>query len=374
MNRGLTISLAGAGTLLLWALTGPAGQAQPTTAPPAPPNPSAPQPAPDASVADPIPAGAELPPEHLPRLEVALDTREVSVGALVELTLSADAKLGDDVTIPDQSFSPFEVRDRVRRVEPPKDGRQRFVFRLTLQVFEAGELSIPEIDLRVVTADNQIGTVHTAAHPVTVASGIANEPNAKLKPESEPVVVMEDDFTLAYVAFGLLGALAIAALTLLVQRYLQRRPKPAPPPPPPRPPWEIATEKLAHLRRQKQRMLETGQGVQFVDEVSDAVREYLGGCYRFEGLDTTTEEMLERLRQAMAPSGLQDETRTYLRRCDLVKFAKVEPDQDEVDLILGKAQDIVQFGASHGVPDGRLDAQDPAAPPSGAPPARGGEG
>lgn len=320
---------------------------------PAPPPATSPAPAPDASIADPIPEGAELPPEHLPRLEAKLATDKVAVGALIEVTLSADAKLGDDVTIPDQGFGPFELRDRSRRVEPPRDGRQRFVFRLTFQVFESGQLAIPEIDLRIVTADNQIGTVHTAEQPLTVTSALANEPNAKPKPETAPVVVMQDDFTLLYIALALLGAAAIAGLTLLVQRYLQRRPKPVPPPPPPRPPWEIATEKLAHLRRQKQRMLETGQGVHFVDEVSDAVREYLGGCYSFEGLDTTTEEMLERLRKAVAPAGLQEETRAYLRRCDLVKFAKVDPDQDEVDLILGKAQDIVQFGASHGVPDGR---------------------
>lgn len=312
--------------------------------------------APDASVADPIPMGAELAPEHVPRLNASVDATEIALGGVVHMTLSAEAKLGDDVTIPDQTFDPFEVREKTRRVEAPRDGRQRFVFELTLQAFEGGTLSIPEIDLRVVTADNQIGTVHSPAQSITVTSALANEPNAKPKPPTSPVVVMQDDYTLAYIALGLLAALLIAGLTLLVQRHLQRRPKPVPPPPPPRPPWEIATEKLAALRRQKQRMLEAGQGVEFVDDVSDAVREYLGGCYHFEGLDTTTEEMLERLRRAMAPAGLQEETRAYLRRCDLVKFAKVEPDQDEVDLILGKAQDIVQFGASHGVPDGRADS------------------
>lgn len=307
----------------------------------------------DAGTAPPLPEGAELPPEHLPRLSLQLGADKLAVGGLLELHLTADALVGDDVTIPDQAFGPFEVRDKRQRVEPAKGDRQRFVFDLVLQVFESGTLEVPEIELRVVTADNQIGTVRTPAQTVEVVSALANEPDAKLKPETAPVVVMQDDYTLAYIAGALFAALMIAGLTLLVQRYLARRPKPEPPPPPPRPPWEIAIEKLNELRRRKQRMLEAGQGVQFVDEVSDAVREYLGGCYAFEGLDTTTSEMLERLRKAFAPTGLQEEARAYLNRCDLVKFADVNPDQDEVDLILAKAQDIVQFGASHGLPDGR---------------------
>ena len=78
-------------------------------------------------------------------------------------------------------------------------------------------------------------------------------------------------------------------------------------------------------------------------EVSDVVREYLGGRFGFDGLETTTHEMLQLLRQRNCNPGLWQEVGAYLRRCDLVKFAKVEPDQDEADLVFAKAQDIVQF-------------------------------
>ena len=54
------------------------------------------------------------------------------------------------------------------------------------------------------------------------------------------------------------------------------------------------------------------------------------------------------LRSRGANVGLWQEIAAYLRRCDLVKFAKVEPDQDEADLVFAKAQDIVQFSVPQG--------------------------
>ena len=154
---------------------------------------------------------------------------------------------------------------------------------------------------------------------------------------------MQDDYTLLYVLGALGGAALVALVTWLVTRYLQRRQKVLPPPPPPRPPWEIAVEKLGELRRRKQRMVEEGKAAQFVDEVSDVVREYLGGRFGFDGLETTSDEMIVLLRGRGANAGLWQEVAAYLARCDLIEFAKVEPDQDEADLVFAKAQDIVQF-------------------------------
>ena len=46
--------------------------------------------------------------------------------------ISAEAPVGDDVTIADQSFAPFEVYKKQARVEPPNGDKQRFVFTLEL--------------------------------------------------------------------------------------------------------------------------------------------------------------------------------------------------------------------------------------------------
>jgi hypothetical protein len=229
------------------------------------------------------------------------------------------------------------------RVEPPNGDKQRFVFALELLGLEAGDKPLPEITLRVVTKDNSIGTVKTEARPYKVQSLLANEPNAQPKVETKPVAVLEDNYLPIYIGAGLLAAAIIAGLTLLISRYLQRRRKAAIPPPPPRPPWEIAVEALAALGRKKQTMLDAGQGAVFIDQLSDVVRAYLGGRFGFDGLETTTDEMLSMLKARGASLGFTQEVGQFLGRCDLVKFAKVEPDGDEVDLLFAKAQDLVQL-------------------------------
>jgi hypothetical protein len=285
----------------------------------------------------------QLPAEHVPRVSLEVKPTSVATGDVVHVSVRADALEGDDVTLPEQSFAPFELTNKRARVEPVKNGRQLFVFELDLLALDPGKHALPGLELRVVTKDGFVGGAKSGPIAVEVKSLLGNEPNAQLKPETKPVVVMQDDYTLLWVLGALAAAGLVALLTWLVIRYLQRRQKPLPPPPPPRPPWEIAVERLAALRKRKQTMLEEGRAAQFVDEVSDVVRAYLGGLFEFDGLETTTDEMLELLRTRNANAGLWQEVAAYLRRCDLVKFAKVEPDQDEADLVFAKAQDIVQF-------------------------------
>ncbi|HKP56390.1 MAG TPA: hypothetical protein VJV78_06715 [Polyangiales bacterium] len=328
------------------------GVCAPLTAFAKPPTPQAlpPAPQPDAAGAAapaaeaPAPAAPTLPEGHEPKLQVKVDPQAgVRTGEVVHLTISADATVGDDVTIADQSFAPFEVHQKRLKVEPPQGDRQRFVFDLELLAFEPGDKPIPPIALRVVTKDNFVGSVKTQEIPYKVRSLLGNEPNAQPKLETKPVPVLEDNWIPIYIAAALLAAGLIALLTVYVSRYLRARKARAVPPPPPRPPWEIAVEELAALRRKKQSMIEAGQGTQFVEQLSHVIRAYLGGRFHFDGLETTTDEMLAQLKLHQAGLGFTQEVGMFLGRCDLVKFAKVEPDADEVDLLFAKAQDLVQF-------------------------------
>ncbi len=286
---------------------------------------------------------APLPAEHLPQLQMTVVPNDrVHTGDVVHVKIAASATAGDDVTVTEQSFAPFEVQKKRVHAEAASAGKQTFVFELDLLAFEPGDAPIPAVELRVVTKDGLVGSVKTAPVPYAVRSLLANEPNAQPKLETKPVIVMQDNYVPLYIVGGLLAVALIAGLTLLVSRYLQKRRKRALPPPPPRPAWDVAIEKLGELRRRKQQMVDDGQGALFVDQLSDVLREYLGGRFGFDGLETTSDEMILLLRAREANLGLTQEVGQFLGRCDLVKFAKVEPDQDEVDLLFSKAQDLVQ--------------------------------
>jgi hypothetical protein len=308
---------------------------------------------------------------HRPRLTAALTPREgVVTGELLHLTLRADALEGDDVTVPQQSFAPLEAHARRVRTEPARNGRRTHVFELDLLALEPGEHTLPALKLRVVTGDGIVGSVRTEPIRFRVRSVLGNEPNAQPKPATQPVVVMQDDYTLAWVLGTLAVMLLTALLTWLGLRWWSRRAKPAAPPPPPRPPWERALEQLDALRQDARRLIAEGREREFVARTSDTLREYLGGRYGFDGLESTTDEILARLRKADVRGVSREEIAALLGDADLVKFAKAVPDEAQCEAILAGAYRVVR--ATSGIPAVGAPLTGVAAAVGGAPAATAG--
>ena len=69
----------------------------------------------------------------------------------------------------------------------------------------------------------------------------------------------------------------------------------------------------------------------FCIAVSDALRVYLEERFNFRAPERTTEEFLLDLQQTTLLSPEQKESLTaFLQECDLVKFARFEPNEDEL--------------------------------------------
>jgi hypothetical protein len=70
----------------------------------------------------------------------------------------------------------------------------------------------------------------------------------------------------------------------------------------------------------------------FYFELSEAIREYLGGRFGFDSLEMTTEELVAAMRRvpSKATRGVVgSEIEGWLSACDLVKFAKVAPSPEQ---------------------------------------------
>ena len=106
-------------------------------------------------------------------------------------------------------------------------------------------------------------------------------------------------------------------------------------------PWELALLELAELRvdfRQGRVEMETC----FV-KLTDLVRQYLGKRFRIHAPQQTTYEFLEELNK---PGGALPETqrpflREFMMAADLVKFAKLPPDEYTLSLALDKAETLI---------------------------------
>lgn len=287
-------------------------------------------------------SGPVLDPALLPTLKTSVTpTSGLATGDLVTLKISALVKPGVDLAVPEQALSPFELLDK-RSTIVTKGQDRELSFELDLLILESGQQTLPALTVRVVGPKGELAELKTEAKTFSVASVLANEPNAEPRPITKPVVVMQDDYTLAYVGGGIVAIAIIIAATLLIQRYLARRPKELPPPPPPRPAWEVALEKLEQLRRKKDNLLQNDRGEELVDGVSEVLREYLGKRYGFDGLESTSDEILTRLEKLrpnkLSLSGVQ----LLLAQCDLVKFARLPPDPAQCDDLFDGVQGLIR--------------------------------
>jgi hypothetical protein len=141
------------------------------------------------------------------------------------------------------------------------------------------------------------------------------------------------------VQWGTLGLLAGAALSYVGYRIMTR-PKPPPPPVPPRPPWEIALDALDEARHAG--LLEQERFAEFVDRVSDAVRGYLGTRYGFDGLESTTDEIVRALERVALLGVTHTEVTAFLGESDLVKFAGQAASRTDCEKLLDWAERIVR--------------------------------
>jgi hypothetical protein len=210
------------------------------------------------------------------------------------------------------------------------DGRMRRQFTLGIAAYEPGVFTIPSVELTYIGSDGSVRSVRTEPVPFTVKSLLANEPEPKLKENAEPVPVVERTYLLLYIAGGLLAAALGAVIALLVRRHLRNR-RPAPPPVPPRPAHEVAMEKLDRLGAYLANAAEDDLRP-FTFELSETIREYLGGRFGFDSLELTTFELVERMRQVPAAElrGVHgSELEGWLSSSDLVKFAKFSPSHEQ---------------------------------------------
>ncbi|HEY2514552.1 MAG TPA: hypothetical protein VGI39_26995, partial [Polyangiaceae bacterium] len=226
-------------------------------------------------------------------------------------------------------------------------------------------LVLPPVPIAVARANGEIATACTKPHRIVVDDPIASTNDPQPKPNPPPIPQREEWTALEQgLKWASVGILAGALIAYLVYRWMTR-PKPVPPPPPPRPPWEVALERLDEVRHAG--LLEVGRFGEYFDRVSDAMRSYLGALYGFEGLESTTDEIVAALKSARLYGVALPEVVAFLQDCDLVKFANFTPALGECARVLESGERIVRATMPRA-----STFQAPAPAAAGGPPTGGG--
>lgn len=209
---------------------------------------------------------------------------------------------------------------------PSKAGQQTF--------------TLPPLPIAVARPSGEIMTLCSTPHTVVIDDPTANVPNAMPKRHPGPERQRELWQTLRNLVYGGLIGLLLAAILGAVYRWYKRRPKVLPPPPPPRPAWEIALEELHDIRHAD--LIRQGRLTAHLERVNHTLRAYLGRTYDFEGLESTTEEVLQALQRTNLPRELYVRTATMLHDSDLVKFAKIQPTEAQCHGAVDEVEQLVK--------------------------------
>jgi hypothetical protein len=92
-------------------------------------------------------------------------------------------------------------------------------------------------------------------------------------------------------------------------------------------------------------MLDRGQVKEYHIEISDVLRRYVEARFGVPALEMTTWEVVGGLEREGVEPEFRDGLRSFLDRCDLVKFAKVRPDVDSSRSLILEGRSLVERSA-----------------------------
>ncbi len=262
--------------------------------------------------------------EAQPSLETTVAPTTITVGDPIRLVVSVRHEPDQSVSWPEApDLGPFELTAPAAPTTSTGDDTVSSL-ELELTAFELGALEIPSFEVVVSGSSGEPITLASDALGVTVES-VGLDESGDIRDIKAPIGIPFDPLTIVPWALGLAG---IAALAFWLYRRYGRRDTQtpvAPPPAPPRPAHEVAYESLAALEASG--LLELGEVKTFHIRGSDIVRIYLHGRFGIDAMEMTTAEVLDQLTHQDVGTRPRHELRQLLERCDLVKFAKLRPDQ-----------------------------------------------
>jgi hypothetical protein len=175
------------------------------------------------------------------------------------------------------------------------------------------------------------GVLQAKSNSITTAPTMSGGANDALR-DIKPPVELPDPLKWVIIAAVVLIA-AVAAW--LLWRYWQKRRAQVPPIP-------IIPAHVRARRKLEEALALIGHPREFCITVSDTIRGYLEERFSFRAPERTTEEFLYELRQTnLLTPDQKDGLGEFLKRCDLVKFAKYEPREPELRDLHGSALRLV---------------------------------
>ncbi len=275
-------------------------------------------------------------------IETAVDKSEIYIGDLVNYRLTIIHDSSITLTPPPigANLGAFDVKDyQTDESTKLKDGRIKIESRFVLTTFTTGDYIIPPIPVKFTLPDSTTKYLISEPTPIKVKSLLAESADStNIRDIKGPI-----EFKTSKAIYYYLGGLAVVILAIAGYFYwrAKKRGMLSGEPIDLRKPWEIAYEELALLKVKN--YLSEGNFKQFYVELTEIVRAYLGRIYGIPVLDMTTEEFLDCIAEGDITEELFNRLKEFLNFADLVKFAKLVPEPEKIEVDFGEAAGIIEY-------------------------------
>jgi hypothetical protein len=259
-----------------------------------------------------IPASAQT-------VQVTLAPNQPTVGDRVTATITLQVEPGSlaaDPRFPTWKATWGEA-EVVEKADPQKVSGTTWSQRLVLAAFRTGQVPLPPVPIAVPLRDRTVQVSTPAGLSLNVQSVLPKgEKNPQPKPERPPVPL-----PIGEAFWWTLGAMSLACLILCALLLRKRKTEEEPETLPALAPFEELTTILDRLAGE-------GSAVRLHTSLSLAFRRYLARTLAFPAEERTTSEIHRSLLSGRLPAPMVRQAVELLRSCDLVKFARLEVDED----------------------------------------------
>ena len=268
----------------------------------------------------------------LPTVEQTIAPEVIQIGDPVTVVITVTHDPDAEVVFPEPlDLAPFEVLGEVRLSEEADEQLNRSRLELAVTAFELGVLPFPTLELEVASPTGDSVVVVTEGTAVTVES-VGRDESGELRDIKGPLAIPFE--VLRLLPWLIMAAVAAFLVIWFYRRRRQRTPSEVPVGViPQRPAHLVASESLDALEASG--LLEAGNIKTYHIRLSDIMRVYVNGRFGLDAMEMTTGEVVTGLRHQGIESSIVTQFRQVLDRCDLVKFAKFQPDLSEcLDLMV----------------------------------------
>lgn len=271
------------------------------------------------------------------------DRKRIRLGEEIKLKLESEIPSGKQLRWPeinDTLGGVFEVLGRKKpdTTQVDSNGTLHIEQQYLITSFDSGSYNLPAFPFEFIAGGD---TDLILANPIEIS--VLTVPVDTTKAIKDIRGIADVPFDIGeYIPWILGGVILLALITGLIYWYLRRK-KPAQVAEPQKKtiPWKEALLELDRI--EKEAVWRAGRVKQYYSAISDTVRKYYEEQLKIPALESTSDEILNMMRNRGIDSSALDASKRLFQTSDLVKFAKTIPDEPMHAEALTLSRQIVEL-------------------------------